>query len=268
MPDSEATRLARKTAMKFAIRRVVGELYVGKRLKMRSLSTLLRELPLPPSPRVLEVGCEDGVFSEWFSRKIKGATVVGLEIDVDQSAACRAWAQRSGRGDRLMFRQGDVLDLADREAYDVVFCLDVLGYIRDDKAAIARMAAALKRGGWLVVHQPNTTYQRFDRTLHYVSPEEAGKITAGHLRHGYAPDELAALIRTDPTLWIDRLLLWNGRASDIAHRVYTALERPAFLRPLSLPLVDALSILDRRRPPAHGNTVCVVARRASTDGRA
>jgi 2-polyprenyl-3-methyl-5-hydroxy-6-metoxy-1,4-benzoquinol methylase len=77
IPDAA---LLRKTRLKFMVRRIIGEPYVGKRLKMHHLPSLLRRLTLPKQSAILEVGCEDGYFTEWLSRRYPSATVEGLDI--------------------------------------------------------------------------------------------------------------------------------------------------------------------------------------------
>src|SRR5437667_3324247 len=100
--------LVRKTALKFRIRRLIGEPYVGKRMKMRHLGRLLRGVSLPPEARILEVGSGDGVFCDWLARRFRGARVEGLEIESEEAAACEEWARATDRR-YLRFRQGDVL---------------------------------------------------------------------------------------------------------------------------------------------------------------
>src|SRR5947209_17807771 len=95
--------LVRKTALKFRIRRWIGEPYVGKRMKMRHLGRLLRGVSLPPEARILEVGSGDGVFCDWLARRFRGARVEGLEIDGEDVAACEVWARTTNR-DSLHFR--------------------------------------------------------------------------------------------------------------------------------------------------------------------
>ncbi|MEZ0264688.1 MAG: class I SAM-dependent methyltransferase [Phycisphaerae bacterium] len=251
----------RKTRLKFLLRRLVGEVYAGKRMKMRHLTRIVRALPRPAAPRVLEVGCEDGTFSEWLSRLFPHAVIDAIDVDAEQVAANQRWAAAAGLAERIRFAHLDVLDFARESAYDLATAFDVLGYIPDDRAAVRRMAASLRPGGHLVIHQPNTTYVKLDGSAEYVPPERAGLITHGHVRHGYSPAELAALLAGDPRLEVVSVRSLHGRLTDLAYRIYLRLERPAPLRLLSLPLVDLLCEIDRRVPQRHGNTVCAVARR-------
>jgi trans-aconitate methyltransferase len=255
--------LVSKTRRKFLVRRWVGELYAGKRMKMRHLTRLVRNLPLPRTPRLLEVGCEDGTFCDWLSRLWPDATVDGLDRDASQIEACATWARDTGRTATFRFSHGDILNLDALECYDLIICLDVLGYIQDDQTAIHRMTSALKPGGWLVIHQPNTTYQRFDGTMHYVAPEQACHITNGHVRHGYTPAELIGLLSRATALRIHQVLPLHGRLTDLAYQIYLTLEHPAPLRLLALPFIDLLCEFDRRLPAAHGNTLCAICRKTT-----
>lgn len=256
----------RKISRKFALRRTFGELYVGKRMKMHALRRVLPTLAPPPGGRVLEVGSEDGCFTEWLDRCWPQATLEGLEMDPAHARATARWAVENGRAPKLTFRHGDLLTLGGSDTYDLIFCLDVLGYIRDDEAAIRRLAGALKPGGRLVVHQPNIRYREFSGRTHYVTPEEAGKITEGHVRHGYGPEDLSRLLESAGGLRVERLETWHGPFSDLAHRVYRFLERPAFLRLAALPLIDLLWLIDHWLPRKHGNTVFAVATKKPAAG--
>jgi cyclopropane fatty-acyl-phospholipid synthase-like methyltransferase len=251
--------------LKFLLRRIFGEPYVGKRMKMRQLDRLLADLPLPPNPRLLEVGSGDGVFCHWLLRTWPDATVCGIDQRAEESDACREWAAHAGLSPQLSFRQWDVLDLAEPETFDLILCLDVLEYVRDDHRAVRNMAAALKRGGWFVVHGPNVTYERFDGSRETVTPDRAHLIDPRHVRHGYSPAGLRSVLES-AGLEVKELRTLHGRLTDLAFKVYHALEEPSALRLLSLPVVDVLSWIDRRvierfDPGRHGNTVFAMARR-------
>ncbi|HSI10437.1 MAG TPA: class I SAM-dependent methyltransferase [Chthoniobacter sp.] len=249
----------RKIQLKFKLRRIFGEMYVGKRMKRHGLRRARKTFSPSPGARVLEVGSEDGSFTEWFDRLWPQVTMEGLEVDPVHAEACAAWAESSGRAPKLTFRRGNLLDLEANRAYDLILCFDVLGYIADDARAITRLSEALRPGGRLVIHQPNVRYREFSGTMHHISNEESGKITEGHVRHGYSPEGLARLLEAGG-LTIEKLECWHGPYSDLAHKVYRWCERPSFLRIAALPVLDLLWWVDSMLPHAHGNTVFAVAR--------
>jgi SAM-dependent methyltransferase len=104
---------------------------------------------LRPGMRVLDVGCGSGAITAGIARAVQpGGGVLGL--DRDQGLIERALAL--GRGVAgLAFRRGDVLELEERDAYDVATAARALQWIPDADAALHRMAAAVRTGGLVVV---------------------------------------------------------------------------------------------------------------------
>jgi SAM-dependent methyltransferase len=103
---------------------------------------------LRPGMRVLDVGCGSGAITAGIARAVQpGGRVVGL--DRDAGLIERALARTDGVPG-LAFRTGSVLDLAERDAYDVVTAARALQWIPDADAAIARMFAAVRPGGLVV----------------------------------------------------------------------------------------------------------------------
>lgn len=109
----------------------------------RRLAEILR-----PGMDVLDVGCGSGAITEGIARAVQpGGHVLGL--DRDRALIERALARDSGTPG-LRFLQGDVLELAERAAYDVATAARALQWIPDADGAIARMVAALRPGGLVV----------------------------------------------------------------------------------------------------------------------
>ena len=103
---------------------------------------------LRPGMRVLDVGCGSGAITAGIARAVQpGGEVLGL--DRDPSLIERALARNAG-APGLEFRTGGVLDLAERDVYDVVTAARTLQWIPDADAAIARMVAAVRPGGLVV----------------------------------------------------------------------------------------------------------------------
>jgi len=125
----------------------------------------------------LEVGSSDGLFSAWIARRFPNANVDALDLNSDEVRECQEWCRSKGLDHRLHFRQQDVLKLNEELKYDLVLALDVLEHITDDRSAVARIFAAMKVNGILIVHVPNKTYQTITGELHNVPDSEAYKIT-------------------------------------------------------------------------------------------
>jgi SAM-dependent methyltransferase len=95
--------------------------------------------------RCLEVGAGDGIVAQWLAGRVgPEGRVVATDIDP------RFLAGLAG----VEVRRHDVLcDPLECGAYDLVHCRALLMHLRDPGRALARMVAALRPGGWLVIEE-------------------------------------------------------------------------------------------------------------------
>jgi SAM-dependent methyltransferase len=239
-----------KQYAKQALRRTVGEPYVGKRLKLRRLPRAMKTLDTPRS--ILDAGAEDATFVYWLADRYPEAQVTAVDIDAAAIAACLE-ARPSKYADRVHFRVSYFADL-EPGSFDLVTAFDVLEHIDDDLGAARDLYAALRPGGTLLVHVPRDRWLTRDGTVHRVPDEDAWQINAGHVRTGYSPERMRALL-TDAGFRVLDVQTWVGRWGTLAHSVYSRLEHPTPLRALSLPVTDVCAWLDARNPDMDGNTV-------------
>ena len=101
---------------------------------------------LPIRGRWLDAGCGAGDFTRWLAGR--GAQARGLDASAGMIAAARAGAPT------MRFDQGLVEHLTDSAVYDGVLCLSVLEYVDDTGTALARLSAAIKPGGYLILSAP------------------------------------------------------------------------------------------------------------------
>lgn len=254
-----ALRPIAEQRVKQVVRTLIGEVYVGKRLKLRWLAPALDALALRPT-RVLDAGAEDATFTYWLADRYPRAEVMAVDVDAAAVDACRA-ARPRRYARRVEFVAGCFADLPP-SSFDVVTAFDVLEHIEDDAGALRELHAALAPGGTLLVHVPTNPYTDRKGREHWVADGDAWKINAGHVRHGYRPDDLRQRVEA-AGFHVVTLARWNRHWSTWAHDIYARLERPAPLRFASVPVTDVLAAMDRRRPPSEGNTLWMVARRPS-----
>lgn len=95
----------------------------------------------------LEVGAGAGSLARWLSERVGPAgTVVATDIET------RFLQGLEGPG--LEVRRHDIAtDPLERGAYDLVHCRTVLMWLAEPERALARMARAVRPGGWLVVEE-------------------------------------------------------------------------------------------------------------------
>lgn len=247
---------SRKQAVKQVVRRLVGEPYVGKRLKLRSAGRALDQLKLTPH-RILDAGCEDATFVYWLADRFPSATVVGVDIDEAVISACRD-SRPSRYRDRVDFVATPFAGL-ERGAFDLISAFDVLEHIHDDIGALRELHRALRPGGTLLVHVPRDQWTDHRGRVSRIADEDAWQVNAGHVRSGYSPEGLRSLVELAGFQVLEEEL-WLRRWGALAHQLYARLEHPAPLRVFTIPVTDTCALLDRARPEAEGNTVWLVAR--------
>lgn len=248
--------------IKQAARRSVGEVYVGKRLKMRRLDHVMPQLNLAPRA-ILDAGAEDATFVYWLADRYPDSTVTAVDIDERAIANCIA-ARPSSYRERVHFRVSQFADIAS-ESFDLVTAFDVLEHIEDDRQATMHLARALRPGGEMLVHVPRDRWLTRDGVVHRVPDEEAWRINPGHVRQGYSPEGLTDLL-TGSGLVVKEVQTWLGRWGTFAHEFYDRVEHPTPARILSLPITDACAWLDRRAGTPDGNTVYARAIKPNTVG--
>jgi ubiquinone/menaquinone biosynthesis C-methylase UbiE len=106
---------------------------------------------LGPGSTVLDVGCRDATHLVELVRAT-GARGVGLEPVTHLVASARAVATAAGLEDRIRIEEGRVEAIPEPdEAFDLVWCRDVLELVRDLDAALREIARVLRPGGYVLV---------------------------------------------------------------------------------------------------------------------
>jgi|GEM_PF-2201613 len=105
--------------------------------------------------RVLDIGCQYGVFSLYLAEK--GAQVTGMDISPRWIARCQREACAKFPDKKFNFLAGDaqVLPFED-ETFDIVVCSEVIEHVDHPGNVLSEINRVLLPGGVLVLSTPNT----------------------------------------------------------------------------------------------------------------
>ena len=147
----------------------------GRARPSKRILEFVDALPLRPGLRVLEIGCGSGVAARLVAERIGDGHVLAIDRPARAIAQARA-AARDVAPDRLEFRTARVEELAlapGERTYDLAFAMRVGAldgrHPKLEDAALAAIAAALKRGGKLFMdggdplHEVRLPHARDDR---------------------------------------------------------------------------------------------------------
>ena len=139
----------------------------------------------------LDVGCGAGLLCEPLARL--GAAMTGLDAAPENIAAARAHAAQSGLA--IEYRTGSVENLGGAR-FDLVTALEVIEHVTDPRAFVAGLAAALGKGGLMILSTPNRTL--LSRVALVSVAEGLGHIPRGTHDWGkfLTPDELTEIVES------------------------------------------------------------------------
>ena len=109
----------------------------------------LATMRLRGDERVLDVGCGDGYVSRLLAAELPNGSVTGVDASPRMIEVARS--RPAPAGARLRFEERNVLDLQFSGEFDLVVSFNALHWVVDQQAALARLAAAVKTDGSVVV---------------------------------------------------------------------------------------------------------------------
>jgi 2-polyprenyl-3-methyl-5-hydroxy-6-metoxy-1,4-benzoquinol methylase len=134
-----------RIASNYARKDVAPSSRVARKYRLTStLDTVPNDHPL----HILEVGCGAGYAIDYLNDP------VGRYLGVDHSTELIEHARSRHQDSAVEFRSMRIHDLAETDAFDVVFVIGVLHHLDDVDGALERMVAALRPGGTLAVNEP------------------------------------------------------------------------------------------------------------------
>jgi protein-L-isoaspartate O-methyltransferase len=171
----------------------------GLKMKLAAEMGDLAERLERPGAAFLDIGAGVGSLSIAMCREFPQLRVVGLDQSDAPLALARANVARTSFGDRIDFRQMAVQDLGDEGAFDLAWLpAFFLGSREAIPPALARIRAALRPGGWVLLPAVRATAGEAVRTVWslvmeswggpVLSPDECEGLL---LEAGFAPQSFA-----------------------------------------------------------------------------
>lgn len=142
-----------------------------QRITAERLVERVARLPLPPRPRVLEIGCGTGFLSRALRERIGPADWLLTDLSPDMLARCRA-ALGDPIDSAFRIMDGEQPDLDG--PFDLIVSSLALQWFRDPAAALARWAGLLVPGGRIAVATLAADSFREWREAHHALGLEAG----------------------------------------------------------------------------------------------
>jgi SAM-dependent methyltransferase len=168
-------------------------------------------LPLPPSARLLDVGCGTGAILESFSSRYEA---YGTDTAPQAIAFCRE------RGLKKLYC-GTLETYPPSEPFDLITMLDMVEHVEDDGALLGAAGRLLKEGGHILIAVPAfpSLWSKLDEILHHKR-----RYTRGGLRRlveeaGFTVEHLTFLnCFLFPVAWVRRVAAratGGGEAHDL-----------------------------------------------------
>jgi 2-polyprenyl-6-hydroxyphenyl methylase/3-demethylubiquinone-9 3-methyltransferase len=104
---------------------------------------------------VLDIGCGGGLFAEEVARL--GCQVTGIDPSARSIAVAQQHAEQMGLTINYRVASGEQLPFDD-DAFDMVYCCDVLEHVHDVNAVVDESARVLKTGGMYLYDTINRTW--------------------------------------------------------------------------------------------------------------
>ncbi|MDQ2716809.1 MAG: bifunctional 2-polyprenyl-6-hydroxyphenol methylase/3-demethylubiquinol 3-O-methyltransferase UbiG [Chloroflexota bacterium] len=149
----------------------------------------------PQGKEALDIGCGGGLLAEEFAHL--GCHVTGIDPSEASLATARTHAQQEGLSIDYRVGVGETLPFAD-EAFDLVYCSDVLEHVKDLNAVTSEVARVLKTGGVFFYDTINRTFMSKLITIQLLQEWKATRVMPANLHDWHmfiTPSELRTLMK-------------------------------------------------------------------------
>ena len=133
-----------------------------------------------PGMRVVDLGCGDGLLTQWLHTKLEAAETLGVDSSETMLASA---AQRASSG--LRFEQVDIATWVPEQRFDLVFANASLQWVPDHERLMPRLFKLLAPGGQFAMQIPSQDEHASHRTIQLLAEEEPYTSALGGYTRGF-----------------------------------------------------------------------------------
>ena len=130
--------------------------HIGGYLRKKYFFGYMRYLPVLLFQRVLDAGCGSGGYSLELAKAYPYLKITGY--DIKESNSWNTFLPKN-----IRFQHQDLLQLSEKNYYDLCLCIDVLEHIPGNRKVMKNIYRALKPGGYFYLHMPRP--EKYDRRM-------------------------------------------------------------------------------------------------------
>jgi len=139
---------------------------------------------------VFDAGSGFGQYAYYMARLSKNWHILGVDVKPEQIADCNAFFGKIGMGNRVSFREADLVQYEANDAFNLVLSVDVMEHIQEDVQVFKNFFRSMKKGGMLLISTPS------DQGGSDAHNEEEASFVDEHVRNGYNINEIEEKLRT------------------------------------------------------------------------
>lgn len=192
--------------------------------------------------KVLDAGCGKGDFTFYLAEKYPDVQISGCDLSEFNIKICQEIQKKVGFKNVHFFKQ-DLLDVKAKDKYDLIFCIEVLEHIRENKQVLKSFHKALKESGYLYIHMPTQKQKRLFNERYFTYYDKWAEIE--HVGQHYTLETLQkdledlgfSILRTKETFGLCGRLAWEISEIVVNYKSF-------FLLAIIFPFLKCLSFID------------------------
>jgi len=244
-----------KQISKNFVKSIVGEMHIGKRIRKMHLLNVIERLN-PYQKVILDAGCGTGDHVYTFAQKYPHSIIKGIELNRRTYEICK---RRNSmlRLSNISFTNQDLCNSLGNTEYDLIYSVDVLEHIEEDKKVLKNMCLALRSGGHMLLHVPLVEKHIFKKIRGM--PKQSD-----HVRDGYEEKDLLKKIVDNGFTIIEKRYTFARYRGAFAWEIWKLFSQNNFIIQLAFhPFTILLSWMDGIIANKNGGGILLLAKKCT-----